>query len=134
MSETEDHPSADIPRKLAVNLDRMTVQELTALLAAAEAKRREKQESARTELLEKWRTEAEEAGMTLEAVLPHPAAVPHRTGRKSRKDARGEVAPKYRGPDGAEWTGRGRLPRWLAALEAEGRKRDEFLIKPASEA
>ncbi len=120
----------EAPRKpSAVNLDRMTVQELTALLSAAEAKRREKQESARTELLEKWRAEAEEAGMTLEAVFPQPAPVSHRTGRKGRREARGEVSPKYRGPDGAEWTGRGRPPRWLSALEAEGRQRDEFLIK-----
>jgi DNA-binding protein H-NS len=134
MSETEDHSTQDIPRKLAVNLDRMTVQELTVLLAAAEAKRREKQESARAELLEKWRAEAEEAGMTLEAVIPRLAPSPHRTGRKGRKDAGGTLAPKYRGPDGAEWTGRGRPPRWLAALEATGRKRDEFLMKPPSEA
>jgi DNA-binding protein H-NS len=40
------------------------------------------------------------------------------------------VAPKYRDPgDPAQtWAGRGQAPRWLTAYEAQGRKRDEFLI------
>ena len=36
--------------------------------------------------------------------------------------------PKYRGPNGDTWAGRGRTPKWLATLEAEGRQRSEFLI------
>lgn len=39
-----------------------------------------------------------------------------------------KVEPKYRGPDGETWTGRGRAPRWLAELEAAGKKRETFLI------
>jgi DNA-binding protein H-NS len=27
------------------------------------------------------------------------------------------------------WTGRGNAPRWLAALEVEGKKRENYLIK-----
>lgn len=38
------------------------------------------------------------------------------------------VAPKYRGPDGQTWSGRGLMPRWLAALVAQGQSRDQFLI------
>ncbi len=38
-------------------------------------------------------------------------------------------AAKYRGPSGEEWSGRGRVPNWLAALETEGRRREEFLIR-----
>ena len=33
---------------------------------------------------------------------------------------------KYRGPNGEEWSGRGRLPGWLASLEAEGGNRESF--------
>lgn len=36
--------------------------------------------------------------------------------------------PKYRGPNGETWAGRGRTPIWLATLEADGRQRSEFLI------
>jgi len=39
------------------------------------------------------------------------------------------VAAKYRGPAGEAWTGRGLMPRWLAALVAQGRTKEEFAIK-----
>ena len=39
-----------------------------------------------------------------------------------------KVAPKYRGPDGETWAGRGAKPRWLAALLKEGHSIEEFLI------
>jgi DNA-binding protein H-NS len=40
-----------------------------------------------------------------------------------------KVAPKFRGPGGETWSGRGLAPRWLAELEAKGKKRESFLIK-----
>jgi len=44
---------------------------------------------------------------------------------KSRK----AVAAKYRNPaDGETWSGRGRVPKWLVALEGVGRKREEFAV------
>ena len=36
---------------------------------------------------------------------------------------------KYRGPNGETWTGRGLMPKWLSALVAEGKSRDDFLIE-----
>ena len=45
----------------------------------------------------------------------------------ARKKVR-KVAPKYRSPDGETWTGRGKTPRWLSALLARGRHKQEFLI------
>ncbi len=39
-----------------------------------------------------------------------------------------KVAPKYRGPGGETWAGRGATPRWLAALVKEGHSIEEFLI------
>lgn len=52
-----------------------------------------------------------------------------RNGKPGRK--LGKVPPKYRNPANSEetWSGRGKLPRWLATLVAKGRKREEFLIK-----
>jgi DNA-binding protein H-NS len=49
--------------------------------------------------------------------------------RKPRGDFGTKQAVKYRGPSGEEWSGRGRTPSWLTALEAEGRGREEFLIE-----
>lgn len=41
---------------------------------------------------------------------------------------RAAVAVKYRGPNGETWSGRGKAPNWLTSLEAQGRRRDEFLV------
>lgn len=38
------------------------------------------------------------------------------------------VPPKYRGPDGDTWAGRGATPRWLKALIAEGHSVEEYAI------
>jgi len=45
-----------------------------------------------------------------------------------------KVPPKYRGPGGETWAGRGATPRWLAALLGQGKKRDDFLIDKPSRA
>ena len=39
------------------------------------------------------------------------------------------VAAKFRGPNGESWSGRGLTPKWLAALIAEGKKKEEFAIQ-----
>ena len=60
------------------------------------------------------------------------AATGEKKPRKTTKGrSLGKVAPKYRNPDNAKdtWTGRGKQPRWLAALTAKGRKLEDFLIK-----
>jgi DNA-binding protein H-NS len=40
-----------------------------------------------------------------------------------------KVAPKYRGPDGETWAGRGAKPRWLVAAVKSGKKIESFLIE-----
>jgi DNA-binding protein H-NS len=39
-----------------------------------------------------------------------------------------KVPPKYRGPSGDTWAGRGAKPRWLVAAIKEGKKLENFLI------
>jgi len=39
-----------------------------------------------------------------------------------------KVQPKYRGPSGETWAGRGARPRWLVAAIKGGKKLDDFLI------
>ena len=39
-----------------------------------------------------------------------------------------KVPPKYRGPSGETWAGRGAKPRWLVAAIKRGKKLDDFLI------
>ena len=119
-------------RHPAVDLDSMTVAELTALRDGAEAKRLEKLEEAKNAVLAETRARLAELGLTLEAVLPASASPPPAgsgqggQGRKKRSDAGQPLAVKYRGPSGETWSGRGRVPKWLQTLEAEGRGREEF--------
>jgi DNA-binding protein H-NS len=40
-----------------------------------------------------------------------------------------KVPPKYRGPSGETWAGRGARPRWLVAALKGGKKLDAFLIE-----
>jgi DNA-binding protein H-NS len=39
-----------------------------------------------------------------------------------------KVPPKYRGPSGETWAGRGARPRWLVAAIKGGKKLEDFLI------
>ena len=41
------------------------------------------------------------------------------------------MPPKYHNPANPEetWTGRGKQPRWMAALVKKGKKPEDFLIK-----
>src|SRR4051812_17257267 len=40
----------------------------------------------------------------------------------------GKVAPKYRGPNGETWAGRGAEPVWMRDAIKKGKKREHFLI------
>jgi len=42
-----------------------------------------------------------------------------------------KVPPKYRGPSGETWAGRGAKPRWLVAAIKGGKKLDDYLIDKA---
>ena len=51
--------------------------------------------------------------------------------KKKQSGEKRKYAPpttKYRGPNGEEWSGRGLTPRWLSALIAAGRTKQEFAI------
>ncbi len=41
----------------------------------------------------------------------------------------GPVAAKFIGPNAETWSGRGKMPRWLAALVAQGQPKEDFAIK-----
>jgi DNA-binding protein H-NS len=49
--------------------------------------------------------------------------------KRPTKHPRGPQPPKYRGPNGEEWSGRGPHPRWMKPLLAKGKTKADFLIK-----
>ena len=52
-----------------------------------------------------------------------------RTRKQASATKSGNPAPiKYRGPNGETWTGRGLMPRWLAALVDAGQAKESFAV------
>ena len=110
-----------------INLDGMSVEELTSFIEEAEAKRAEKQASAKTALIEEMTSKAAALGMSLEALIGKQEA-PRTNVRKVGADAGASVPVKFRGPDDATWTGRGRMPRWLSDAIARGKTKEDFAV------
>jgi DNA-binding protein H-NS len=104
-------------------LDRLPPARLSEVIGLVQAKRQSKEEEVRQALLTEFREKAAQMGMAFESLFP---------GRRTRSEAGAPLAPKYRGPGGESWSGRGRMPTWLSALEATGRNREEFRIKEES--
>jgi DNA-binding protein H-NS len=48
--------------------------------------------------------------------------------KRGRGRSGGTVKPKFRGPGGETWAGRGRKPKWLEKALAAGRNLEEFRI------
>jgi DNA-binding protein H-NS len=114
-------------------LEALTVPELNQVLKRAQSLADAKRESAKQDFLSRMKAEGEQLGLDLGSLFGGPT--PAKRDRKPEgepKSTRPPVAAKYRSPTGDEWSGRGRMPKWLQAAEAEGKKRDDFLIdKPA---
>src|SRR4051794_21919690 len=123
---TEPDDTARAPGKgrvSSLNLDRLTIAELMAVIEEAETLRREKQEEAKAALLAKWQAEAAENSLSLDIVLEGQKPEQAQSG-KARRRTGGTVAAKFRNPEtGATWSGRGREPTWI-----KGKNREEFKI------
>ncbi len=58
------------------------------------------------------------------------ASIGDKVARGVRGSLKGtKVAPKFKGPSGELWAGRGAKPRWLVAAIKEGKKAEDFLIE-----
>lgn len=94
-----------------------TLQELIAQKTAIEQQINEVKKRESSEAIDKVRALVREYDLTKDDVFP---------GKKSTKEVStvSKVAPKYRDPaTSMTWTGRGKMPRWLA-----GKDKNDFLI------
>jgi DNA-binding protein H-NS len=113
--------------KQSFDLDPMSVAELTALIGAAEEKRKEKLEDAKLALMAEFSRKAAELGVTVSELYGHAEEPVTPRGRKPRKDIGQPAGVKYRGPLGETWSGRGRRPGWLNEALAKGKSVADFL-------
>ena len=126
---------------MAIDLNTLSPKELDALISAARErktalKKRKPIAAIRSRIVEFATAEGysiEElcggrasTGKPARAAKKAPAKKATGKGRKL-----GKVAPKYRNPANPEetWTGRGKHPRWMAALVKKGKKPEDFLIR-----
>lgn len=117
-----------------LNLKSMSVDELIALRDKVQAELSRKigaERSALEKQIEALSKLETGNGIHLNgAKRPAGTALGRKNGKgKGSTRGKAKVAPKYRGPKGETWTGRGRAPLWLTALETDGKKRDSYLIK-----
>lgn len=118
---------------MTIDLQTLGAGQLKALIAAAERRQallnsRPPAATVRRQLA----AAAKAAGYTLAEVFsaetgdaPEPVVR-----RRSPARRKSKVAPKYRDPENKRntWSGRGRMPRWLAAKTRHGRSATDFLI------
>jgi DNA-binding protein H-NS len=118
-----------------LNLNKMSVAALVALRDQVQEALSNRVEIERVELQKRIDDLTKLDGVAMRtrnarSVTERPRRRRRKVSARKPSTAKGStVAPKYRGPKGETWTGRGNTPRWLAALEAEGKKRDGYLIK-----
>lgn len=102
------------------NLEKLSYADLAKMESRIAQLKVEKQNAERSELRQKVTDMVRAAGFDIQELF----------GKGSGK-AKGKVAPKYRDPQNSEntWTGRGRMPRWMAAATKGGKaKKEDFLI------
>ncbi len=77
------------------------------------------------------RAEAESLGVDYADVIGMTLPAPAKRRRKRRTRVRkSKGKPKFQDPEsGLTWTGRGRVPGWVASHEQGGGSRDDLLIK-----
>ena len=117
---------------MTIQLERLSARELDALIIKAKKRKtvlgkRKPVASVRRKVAALAKAEGYAIDELFGGAKPAPAARKAAAPRKAGK----KVAPKYRNPANPKetWTGRGKQPRWMAALTAKGKKPEDFLIK-----
>jgi DNA-binding protein H-NS len=114
-----EYPTRSEQMAKIAGLEKMSYAELAELRNQVDRMMAEKQTSERNALRQKMADMAKEHGFDIRELLD------------GRKGKGGTVAPKYRDPKNPEntWTGRGRMPRWMAAATKGNKaKKDDYLI------
>jgi DNA-binding protein H-NS len=81
---------------------------------------KQKVETARPRVIAETQQKFEQLGLSFEDVM--------NSQRKRKRVARTPAVPKYRSPEGREWSGRGATPKWMREIEEAGGNREDYRI------
>jgi DNA-binding protein H-NS len=116
--------SADRVGLITEVMDTLSAQDLRVIRDEADKKRQAKLKDARAAAISEMREKFSQLELSFEEVLADES------NKQTKRRSGGSARVKYRGPEGEEWSGRGRAPVWLKNLEAEEHNREEYLVQP----
>ena len=120
MAEKPDrNPPDDKITLIGEIADELTAQQLKQVRQMIEEKRREKIDEAKEQVIARMREEFAELDLDFDEVMGVNR-------RRRRRDRASTLPPKYRSPDGKEWSGRGYAPAWIREYEEAGGNREDY--------
>ena len=102
--------------------DELTAQQLRVVREIVDQKRLEKIDEAKEQVIARMREEFAELDLDFEEVM----------GLNRGRRRKSLLPPKYRSPEGKEWSGRGYAPTWIREYEEAGGDREDYLIQEES--
>lgn len=106
------------------NIDNLSLSDLNDLMTRTQKAIAAKKDEEKSATMNELRALASAKGFTLDELMGRAPG-----GRRQRSDKGVKLKPKYKGPNGEIYTGRGPTPKWLKALERKGEKREKYLVK-----
>ena len=116
-----------------IDLDKIDLASLKKLADAASEKFNSRKKGELKTMVTGWLADAQAVGYSAADVMAElRGRVGTQTGgrraRSPRADKGSVTPPKYRGPKGELWSGRGQPPNWMKPFLAAGKKKEDFLI------
>lgn len=119
-----------------IDLDKIDLASLKKLADAASEKFNSRKKGELKTMVSGWLADAQAVGYSAADVMAElrgrASGQPGgRRGRAPRADKGTSPPPKYKGPNGELWSGRGQPPNWMKPMLAAGKKKEDFLIAKA---
>ena len=116
--------------KLLKSLENLSVADLRKVIESATTMIEQKTEGVKRSFIEEVTARAVSLGLSVTDLFGRstPVAAKKAAPARSAGGTRASPGVRYRGPNGEEWSGRGRPARWLTELEAQGKKRADYAV------
>jgi DNA-binding protein H-NS len=113
--------------KLLKSLENLSVADLRKVIESATTMIEQKTEGVKRSFIEEVTARAVSLGLSVTDLFGRSTPVAAKQAAPATS-AGASPGVKYRGPNGEEWSGRGRPARWLTELEAQGKKRADYAV------